>query len=337
MIASSLDLKRSVLETRYANLSEQYTAANAQLDRTLSASDRLRIQDECRYLFQQLTEVEQELQKLQELNSPEIDYNTRYKIWQENLPKINFSDLDKILNSIFNEVSPEQGKAVFFLLQNCHPMGGEWCVEKIKASLKDNGVWSPREVGFQAWEQPNEADFLRRLGASLGVEVIANTLEYTREIIAKIYDSLQMGSTVFIELRIVSLENQNIFVDRLINNFWIPLISGLPEISRKLPFVKFVIVMTIENSIPTDCLSPSLFCEKGNFNSQKIIEIELCKWTEIEIRNWLYRFSGLAAPHVGRNKEEIDQMARTFYQVSQEGRPRDVHSLLMKELTRAFS
>jgi hypothetical protein len=332
MQVDALNTRRILLQERFQALEADYVGVNQQIIQTRDAAERNRLQRQADDLFEQMTAVETQVKQLE---STDVSYNEYYKNWEDCLPEIDFRQASRIFSYIFDRFD-ERGGAVFFLLQNCRPMGGKWCVEKLKSSLRNKGVWSPRPVGFSAWEQPNSTDFIRRLGASFNLEEsTASAGQSTQTLIDKIYESLQIDSTVFFELRVFSLDNQSQFLDWLIQQFWIPLIVRLPTIRQKLPLVKFVAVMVVETEIPKSCLSPSLFCEKGKFNSKRIIELKLHNWTEKEIRNWLYRYSGLTAPHVGRTQLEIERMARAVYQFSQ-GKPLEVHSAIMEELTRVF-
>lgn len=327
-----LNTKKKMLQDRYNALEADYISVNQQILQTRDKADRNQLQRQADDLFEQMIGVETQLKQCQ---SSDRTYNDYYKNWEEHLPQINYSQASQLFNRIFDHFG-EKGGAVFFLLQNCHPMGGKWCMEKIKVALKDKGVWSPRAVGFSSWEQPNPTDFIQRLGTSFNLEDNTSPIEVaTQRLIDKIYNSLQIDSTVFLEIRLFSLDNQSDFLAWLIPQFWVPLISRLRLIRQELPLVKFVAVMVVETKIPQTCRSSDLFCQGGKLSPQKIIELKLGNWTEKEIRNWLYRYSGLATPNVGRTPREIEQMSRVVYQMSQ-GRPIDVYSILMNELTRVF-
>jgi hypothetical protein len=328
---NALSTKKKMLQAQLDALIVDYESVYQQLSHTRDKADRNQLQRKADDLFEQMERVEAQLNQCQ---SSHTTYNDYYKNWEEHLPQINYSQASKLFNRIFDHFG-EKGGAVFFLLQNCHPMGGKWCMEKIKASLKDKGVWSPRAVGFAAWEQPNPTDFIQRLGTSFNLEDNTSSVEVaTQRLIDKIYNSLQIDSTVFLEIRLFSLDSKSDFLAWLISQFWVPLISRLRLIRQELPLVKFVAVMVVETEMPP-CRSPALFYQEGKLTSKKIIELKLGNWTEKEIRTWLYRYSGLAMPHVGRTPREIEQMSRMVYQVSQ-GRPIDVYSYLMNELTRVF-
>ncbi|EDX76075.1 hypothetical protein MC7420_5509 [Coleofasciculus chthonoplastes PCC 7420] len=329
---NALSTKKKILQDKYNALEADYISVNQQIIQTRDKADRNQLQRQADDLFEQMERVESQLNQCQSSNTT---YNDYYKNWEKHLPKINYSQASQLFNRIFDHFG-EKGGAVFFLLQNCHPMGGKWCMEKIKASLKDKGVWSPRAVGFAAWEQPNPTDFIQRLGTSFNLEDNTSSVEVaTQRLIDKIYNSLQIDSTVFLEIRLFSLDSQSDFLTWLIPQFWIPLISRLRLIRQDLPLVKFVTVMVVETEIPQTCRTPALFCQGGKLSPKKIIELKLGNWTEKEIRTWLYRYSGLATPNVGRTPREIEQMSRVVYQMSQ-GRPIDVYSILMNELTRVF-
>ncbi|MEQ9355467.1 hypothetical protein [Coleofasciculus chthonoplastes] len=329
---NALSTKKKMLQAQLDALIVDYESVYQQLSHTRDKADRNQLQRKADDLFEQMERVEAQLNQCQ---SSHTTYNDYYKNWEEHLPQINYSQASKLFNRIFDHFG-EKGGAVFFLLQNCHPMGGKWCMEKIKASLKDKGVWSPRAVGFAAWEKPNPTDFIQRLGTSFNLEDNTSSVEVaTQRLIDKIYNYLQIDSTVFLEIRLFSLDSKSDFLAWLIHQFWVPLISRLRLIRQELPLVKFVAVMVVETEMPQTCRSPDLFCQGGKLSPQKIIELKLGNWTEKEIRTWLYRYSGLATPHVGRTPREIEQMSRMVYQVSQ-GRPIDVYSYLMNELTRIF-
>jgi len=327
-----LNTKKKMLQDRYNALEADYISVNQQILQTRDKADRNQLQRQADDLFEQMIGAEAQLNQCQSSNTT---YNDYYKNWEKHLPQINYSQASQLFNRIFDHFG-EKGGAVFFLLQNCHPMGGKWCMEKIKASLKDKGVWSPRAVGFAAWEQPNPTDFIQRLGTSFNLEDNTSSVKVaTQRLIDKIYNSLQIDSTVFLEIRLFSLDSQSEFLAWLIPQFWVPLIKRLPLIRQELPLVKFVTVMVVETKIPQTCRYPDLFCQGRKLSPKKIIELKLGNWTEPEIRTWLYRYSGLATPNLGRTPREIEQMSRAVYQVSQ-GRPIDVYSYLMNELTRVF-
>jgi hypothetical protein len=329
----SQNLNVNFLEKLKENLEKQIGIAYEQLSSVTDDVDYERLDRKIEILNERLSKAEHQLSKAKRLSGQGSSHRYCYNSWEEHFPKINFSQASRICDSIFNRFE-DRGGAVFFLLQNCHPMGGKWCVNKIKASLTEKGILSSREVGFSAWEQPNQTDFIRRLGASLGIEVNTARLEQaTQAIISKIHESVQEDIIILIEIKIFSIDTENDFLGWLINQFWVPLIRQLPAINQNndLP-VKFIAVMTAETTIPTNETSTYLFCERGKFNSQKIIELELHNWTEREIKKWLFRFSGLDTQRMER---EIKHMARAIYQGTQ-GRPIEVHSVLMEELTKVF-
>lgn len=59
------ELRIKMLEQRLASLTEEYSAAHTQVDQTMSAVDRLRIQRQLADLEQQMTQVEDELRSLE--------------------------------------------------------------------------------------------------------------------------------------------------------------------------------------------------------------------------------------------------------------------------------
>ncbi|NES24532.1 MAG: hypothetical protein F6K41_37900 [Symploca sp. SIO3E6] len=61
------------------------------------------------------------------------------------------------------------------------------------------------------------------------------------------------------------------------------------------------------------------------------MEIPLETWTEEEIRNWLFNFSGLTAPKIGLSAPEIEAMAKSIFAAS-DGVPGIVYPELKQQL-----
>jgi inactive STAND/Effector-associated domain 9 len=325
MIANAKSLRKKMLQDRLKCLEDDINTVNEKISQTIDEVQCNQLKRHFESLFKDYEDVETQIKQLA---PSDISYGTRYNNWEEHLCKINFSHANNILKWTSEKVFTEQGGAVFFLLQNYSSMGGKWCVEKIKSALADQGSWSPKTVGFTSRDIVTEEEFLRRLGSCFGIKE-----QSTTAIINKIYNSLHTGSTVFIEINIFSINTATNFLEWIINNFWIPLINKLPEISAKKPFIKFVMILTVEDANIRDCLPPSVISKNTEFNSRKLFEVELSNWTQGEIWKWLCSFSGLA--NSGIQGEDIKRMTENVYKITQ-GRPLDVYHQLMHELDQAF-
>lgn len=141
---------------------------------------------------------------------------------------------------------------------------------------------------------------------------------------------------MFIQIDIYDLSSQDTFLDWFVQRFWCKLLGRLPEISQKHPLIRFVAVLSVRGSIPKDFLLSDLCCKSNKFDSKKILELPLKKWTEQEINNWLLNFSGLTATNIGVSPEEIKRMAENIHRVT-EGQPRDVYNELMEEMSKRVS
>ncbi|MEC4818604.1 MAG: hypothetical protein SAK29_35825, partial [Scytonema sp. PMC 1069.18] len=124
------------------------------------------------------------------------------------------------------------------------------------------------------------------------------------------------------------------FLKWIIEDFWVSLVRQLPELSRnkKIPKVKFITVVTLNTSFSKEFLNPFL-TRIGNFNHERIVEIQLKKWKEQDILEWLFGHSILRSPEIGSTETEIETIAKVVYRDSQ-GQPITARVILMKELER---
>ena len=212
-------------------------------------------------------------------------------------------------------------------------MGGCWCIENIKSQFRNDNWYSPCKFEFSSHQEANPRDFLRYLAEKFSVPTCDELPKHTNEIISKICKSLRSGNILFIQIDIYDLSSQDTFLDWFVQQFWCILVDKLPEISQENPFIKLIAVLSIRGSIPEDLLLSDLCCESNEFDSKKILELPLEKWTDQEIKKWLLRFSGLTADHIGVNRQEIEGMAKRIHRLT-EGRPSDVYSELIDAMSK---
>lgn len=320
-------------------LINRYEALYAQMARTIQEADKRAIQNSINDLDIEIAQLGNEIKKIGTSDAKYNDVYRGYSIdWEEKLPQINFSKSKSIIKYIFDQFEKQQEEQALFLLQRNSSMGGDLCIKHIKSLLQKMGTWYPPcEHGFPPHQQANPIDFLNTLASKFTVEPIENNVQtYTRTVVHKICDALRSGNIFLIQVEIYSLNPQDTFLKWFVNEFWNELVQRVSIHRGNHPFIRLVSVIAVRGMVPQFCLQPSWCCTKQRFDGKKILELPLQFWTEVEICNWLWRFSGLDAPHIGRTRSEIEQMARVIYEVS-EGKPSDVCNELMEALRKAMT
>lgn len=280
----------------------------------------------------QIEEVETQIQslesKLNKLNAIERDPNFFHQNLHHNITKINYKKAITLVDKTVSGFGQEGGAAVF-LLQNCLPMGGEWCVTRIKENLKaQTGDFKPYPIHFTVESQPDEYGLLNRLAPFFNIEPILDSWsQYACKIIDKVCDSVVSGSIVFFEIN--QWDNLTVpdhILKLYLNEFWSPLIQSLPRLveKKKCRRVKFVTVITANSNLPDTCFHNDYCCSSDEFCSEKMRSLELTQWTEEEIVEWLEIYSGF-------DGYRIDQIVPKILETSY-GIPRMVYHSLMTYL-----
>jgi inactive STAND len=329
----------SIKEARLKFLLRQLEAAYKQLDETLNAIDQLTINQQIKKLELEIEQRQTEIDNLKVRSSHQIDsskFQSQYlRNWKEEFHKIDFEKTNQILESTFKKFKKQEGAALF-LLQNSSSMGGDLCIKNIKSKLQGMGNWyPPHKYEFSSCQEANIIGFLNSLAQSFPVQPCDNIPTYTDEIINKIYASLSSGDIFLIEIDIRDLNSQHIVLDWFVQQFWCKLLGRLPEISQKKRFVRFVAVLSIHDSIPKDLLS-DLCCKTHKFDSKKFLDLPLKKWSNEEIKNWLFNFSRLTAPPIGFTPEQIERMAENIHRRTK-GEPDRVYKELMNDMSKLVS
>lgn len=341
---SSPERKRQVLEKHLAQLYAQYEAAYLQLGRTLSDADKVKIEEEVAHIEQEIEKAEAKLRDLELAHGPR---SRRHLDWTTHLPKINFSEAVEIFERIVERLDLEEGGAAFFLLQDCHSMGGKWCVARLKEML-DTSDFRYYPIEFSPEARLDERGLLSRLGQYLGCDPFPDEQDqelyleavraYAQTVIRKICTSLQSGTVIFIELKVwdmLCLEER--FLPWLLRELWVPLVRDeWPRTMEDYPLAKLFIVVSAHSAFTSGYLPPSLASTADQFDREKIVELPLRAWTPEEIRRWLLKFSGLTDPQIGIKSPEIKQMAKLIHEASGNGQPMLVYAALMDEFEKHF-
>ena len=259
-------------------------------------------------------------------------YRGSFNNWEDNLHRIDFSKVTKNLGNICQRLEDQEGAALF-LLQNSHAMGGKWGVRTIRDRLQELGTWyPPLEFVFLQHKPVNPTDFLFAVAQKFDGQMSQDPEpQIITDLIKKIYGALCGGYVFLIQIEIPYLDAKSTFLDWFVHQFWCPLVRQLPMVKDTSPLVKVFAVITVRGTIDKACLPEALCCPTQQFHSEKVLKLPLQKWTEVDIRNWLVKFSGLMSPAVGRTRPEIEQIARSIYQASK-GQPNHAYDELMKTI-----
>ena len=123
MGTTAKDVIRKGLEGRLAALIDEYVAADNQWKAALSDVDRVRLKRLVNDRQKQMIDADQELK---DFERAENDPNRRQLHVTEHLPKIDFKEIKKTLERIFDKLG-RKNFAVIFLLQKGFEFGGDLC------------------------------------------------------------------------------------------------------------------------------------------------------------------------------------------------------------------
>lgn len=314
-----------VYSKREARLLEEFVALNDQLDMSGDVQERIRLK-------RSIDAKENELKAVADKIARERLCVPRKRAHQaaleEHLPMIDFQEAVEVVEGRFG-ISGVEGAAAVFLMQNSRPMGGEWCLARIKSLLAmETHEVKHYPVGFSPGGQPDEWGFLHQLAShvNLGGEYDDISV-YARDVIRKIADSLPPGCIAFIEVsRWDYVHPQERVLSWLINDFWVPFVRELPNIHRDRRRVRLVLMIVADSLLPPALLDLPVCC-KGppDFHSERVIELALRNWTREEIKAWLEKYTNLEAPR-------IDRMLEVVYNSSNFGVPGLVRNALHDHL-----
>jgi nucleoside phosphorylase len=244
-----------------------------------------------------------------------------------NLPKINFKKAFAAVDEVFSKI--KDGGAALFLVQDGLTMGGQWCAAHVKDLLRGDsgtGKFKYWQIEFSTHQRLNEQELIIRIADYMGIKGRAENLpQFMDEVIDRLCGSLRVGSTIFIELRIShNLSVYDNFLSNVVSQFWKPLTRKIESIRSNISLAKVVFFILANSTLPRLGLDTSIFCTRREFNQEKILELRLEKWTEDEIRTWLYKFSSLEL-----TSSEHEVMASSIYRSSTNGLPIAVYNLLL--------
>jgi hypothetical protein len=258
-----------------------------------------------------------------------ISGSRRMRDWEADLPRIDYDQALSTLRDVLSKI--HGGGAAMFLLQQCYLMGGKWCVAQIKKILQeDSSKLRYCPIVFLPHQTVDETQVMLRIGEYLKVKPLNADLQtYTNTIIDRICESFQIGSTLFLDLRIRDdLSRNDNFLSWLVRAFWKPLVERVHGLIESIPLVRCVFLISADGTLVRSSLKRSLVSRV--FSEEKILELYLGRWTTEEIRTWLYKFSDL-----NLKGPEYEQLAKLMYQNSMNGLPLAVYGQLLEHFQSA--
>lgn len=330
-------------------LQEEYLTVLGQMSRVLEDREELRLNRQAEALEKQITEWEEKVKRC-ETGANDTTFQQRYRFWEEHISDIDYTEAFKIAHQIVDRFTNSDGGEALFLLQNTHMLEGRWCVRWLRQQFKSiTADFKPYPIKPTAAGRMDTWTFLSRMGEYLKCTAPTTSSgtapdetlirAYTQDLHETLYETLHMGSIVFIEVCTgVTLAYQNDFLIWFLEEFWKPLIQSLPKIRRNAPLVSIVGVITSQVPVRTEDPVPIPCCTPEIVDACQFLELPLRRWEKQEIQRWLVRFSGLTPHHIGHPNitDVIAQMANAIYLMGDNGQPNAVYSALFDQLRQFY-
>ncbi len=333
-----------ILKDSLTQLWEDYAAAYGQLGQALDAVTRQRIKRQIEDLDIEIAELDEKI-RLCELGAVQATAQQRRKHLESAIPKINFTEVFETLAQITERAQAEQGGAALLMLQNAHAMGGELCMGRVKRLLsEETSDFRHYEIGLTSGDRLDPWTVMRRLGGYLGCappEAEASPLQlqdYVQSLRSTLEGSVQCGSIVLLEIRTWDHHTlPTVFLPWFVRDFWTPLVQRLPDIARKNPLVTVICIIVAHTPVPMADFDPALQCCDDTFDPTKLLPLPLRCWEQVEIYDWLLRYSGLSAPEIGVEAAQFAAMAERIYLAAGNGQPMSVRQALLDAIEEYYN
>lgn len=343
-----ISIKRQNLNERLNLLVKQYEAAYGQLNRELNDADKIRIQSQIDHLYQEMNEINEQLNALNQRTSKQDSTHQR-RHWEEKLPQINFRRAWSQFITLFdNYVDIETGGAVLLLLPDYQTMCANLLVRRIYSWIQEKvgytNVKRPLSIDILEFDELNSEQFLHRLGSYFDWPLCkegSNRLsplqlnDHAANLIAKMCDSLDRDEILPIEITVIPELYQNeIFLLWFLDEFWSPLVHKLRTIAREYnrPSLKCIITIMVDKPLPLVRPLSERYCTAEAFCDEhytKLVPLPLTDWSEEEIHTWLRRHSGAGEQWT---EQILREKAHAIYVRSRNGVPIRVRTQLVEML-----
>jgi hypothetical protein len=120
------------------------------------------------------------------------------------------------------------------------------------------------------------------------------------------------------------------FLPWFLRDFWEPILMTIPGIAAQYPWVKFVTIIVVRESL-SEQLPSNVYCLKESFDPKKFVELPLHFWSQDDIIQWLYKFGNLMGDPINLSVDQVENLARVIYKIS-DGVPHLIQDALMERL-----
>jgi hypothetical protein len=320
-----INVKRNTLSKRLAELTEEYELIYRQIATKLNDVDGLRLEREADAIYEKMLKVDRQIKQLDETEQNPLQEHLEL---HKKLARLDFREVNQIIDSILARFGREGGAALF-LLQQSYSMAGELCIAGIRDRLiEDCNIFKHCPIDLAGRQGAiTEQELLNAIaGYFQPIDQMPDLSQYAQAIVQKIRLSLESGSIILFELRRWDeLDAQGRLLAWFIDRFWVPLSQELPNISQQYRRVRFIAIISSESTLSDECLNLPYYCDGNRVEGHKILELPLRNWTEEDLSDWLDRYSGLQA-------SEIDRLAKRIYKASRSGIPQLAWGKLQEEL-----
>lgn len=334
MVARKGKTRRDYYARKQAQLEDELAAVESDIETAPNASTRRKLEKQAEKLLDEIDEVEA---KLAEFDADSPDANVRDRSLEKTLQKLDFVEAKKTAGLIKDKLSQEGG-AVLFFLQKTRKQMGRFCIEEVLNVILGDQIIDGQVVGAfrrysvdldSAISQFNEAEFLIRLASYFQVEESDDLAELSQQLREKIRTSIDEGTTIFLEIKSLDeLLEQAEFLKWFIQDFWQPLIDEVAGVSRKYRS-KFIVALVADSQILSEC-SPEYFCEPGDFDCYRLLELILPDWSVDDIYDWLIKFRVVYPKLQGKNDQALKRIAKKIHRDS-DGTPQNVCANLKEQ------
>ena len=312
-------IKKETLEKRLANLFEEYSGVNNQIDREGDSDKRIQLQRKSDDLWKQ---IEKKDAQLKELENSQNDSNQVNKIINQIISGIDYEKARCQINNVYEKLQENGGEALFFI-DNFNVIAGKYfifeIIDKFQSQANDFKL-----IEIDIEKQPSQLDewgLIQNIGEYFNIQYSPfETEECIRQVITVICNSLHNDKVIVLDIRNwdVLYDSENL-LDCFFNNFWLKLIEKKKSLSK---FKNIKILTIISASVPVNYTQNSIL--------NQIVKLEItAPWEEKYIKEWLAKnnkYFKLAS------KNEIIQLAKRIYLRANKGIPCLICDYLYEEL-----
>jgi hypothetical protein len=333
--ANSRAIQQQVLQEQLEQLGRQYRA-EIQSSATASGALQVRAEQEAERIAAQMDAVSKKIDELKLAPADPAHHEDRgpekadvHDLFRQNLNRIDFRDVARMIRRLL-DTDGADGRAGLFLLQSCGLMNGRRCRERIINLLKSeaNELLEHLPISARDVERNDRVMLLRKLAQYRDMDLASKAgPEEIATVSRALCSSLQAGSIMLIDVSQCDLVlgDEPEALAWFVQSLWQPLVGELDEAAGRLPgSVTLIGALFFDAKLPAHTLPPEHCCTIDNPVRERLLNIELKRWSRQEISDWLARW-GMP----GHPPEDVARIADLVMKASDNGLPVAVeHALL---------